>query len=202
MIVDFLLRSVRIGIMLVAFLFLKEAHSSFIEWNAFAVTDWDSWWPGLWTIDSSIGGMGINSNGDIVADGSIYSSGDFGSYWVYASAGDSLAGFGDYAALPLAADLAFTSDNAIGGENINAHRDSDGKLYLAIIAKEGQDDPKYHYGWVCLQDKTILASALSDFPLYVGTGEVIPEPSSALLLLFGFAGLALRRRARKKEASR
>ena len=188
------LRVFRAGFLLAAALVSWSAHSASVEWNAFAVTDWDSWWPGLWTIDSSIGGMGINSNGDIVADGSIYSSGDFGSYWVYASAGDYLAGFGDYAALPLAADLAFTSDNAIGGENINAHRDSDGKLYLAIIAKEGQDSPKYHYGWVYLQDKTILSSALSDLPLYVGTGEVIPEPSSGVLLLLGVAGLALGRK--------
>ena len=137
----------------------------------------------------------MNSNGDILADGSMYSSyGDLVSYWVYASADDTLAGFGDYEALPLAADLAFTSENAISGGNINDHRDSDGKLYLAIIAKEGQDEPKYYYGWVYLQDKTILASALSDMPLIVGTGQVIPEPSSAVLLLLGFAGLALRRR--------
>jgi len=194
MIADFLMRSIRTGIMLVAILLLKEAYSSSIEWNAFAVTDWDSWWPGLWTIDSSIGGMAINFNGDIVADGSIYTSGNLVSYWVYASAGDSLAGFGDYAALPLAADLAFTSDSAIGGENINTHRDSQGKLYLAIIAKEGDVEPKYYYGWVHLQDKTILASALSESPLYIGTGQVIPEPSSGMLALLGFVWLMLKRK--------
>ena len=192
---DFSMRNVRAVVMLVAVLFLKETHSASVEWNTFYVTDWDSWWPGSWTIDSSLGGMAINSNGDIDAGSSIYSAGDWVSYWVYASAGDCLARFGDYAALPLAADLAFTSENAISGDNINAHRDSDGKLYLAIIGKEGQDDPKYYYGWVHLQDKTILESALSEMPLIVGTGQVIPEPSSAGLLILGIAGLALRRKS-------
>ena len=202
MIADFSMRAIRVVAMIVAILFLKEAHSaSSIEWNAFYVTDWDSWSPGLWTIDFPLGGMTIRSNGDIGADSSIYSYGNWVSYWVYASAGDSLAEFADYAALPLAADLAFTSENAISGDNINTHRDSDGKLYLAIIAKEGRDEPKYYYGWVYLQDKTILESALSEMPLIVGTGQLIPEPSNWVLLLLGFAGLALRRQRSIRGAS-
>ena len=200
MIADFSMRAIRAVVMIVAILFLKEAHSASVWWNAFSVTDFDDWSPGMWSIDSHIGGIVMDSNGDILAEGSMYSSyGDLVSYWVYASAGDTLAGFGDYEAMPLAADLAFTSENVIGGDNINAHRDSDGKLYLAIIAKEGLDEPKYYYGWVYLQDRTILESALSEMPLIVGTGQVIPEPSSAVLLLIGFAGLALRRGKRKEE---
>lgn len=120
---------------------------------------------------------------------------------MYADAGDSLAAFEDYAALPLAADLAFTSENAISGDNLNTHRDSDGKLYLAIIAKEGQNDPKYYYGWVYLQNKTILESALSEMPLIVGTGQVIPEPSSAILLFVGCAVLVLRRKRCRQKTS-
>ena len=194
MIADFSMRAIRAVVMIVAILFLKEAHSASVWWNAFSVTDYDDWSPGMWSIDSYIGGIVMDSNGDILAEGSMYSSyGDLVSYWVYASAGDTLAGFGDYEAMPLAADLAFTSENAIGGDNINAHRDSEGTLYLAIIAKEGLEDPTYYYGWAHLQDRTILESALSEMPLIVGTGQVIPEPSSAVLLLLGFAGLALRR---------
>ena len=136
----------------------------------------------------------ISPNGDIGAEGSTYSFGNWVSYWAYATAGDALATFEDYESLPLAADLAFTSEDAISGENINTHRDSQGRLYLAIIAKEGAVDPKYYFGWVYLQNKTILSSALSGMPLYVGTGQVIPEPTSALLLLLGCAGLALRRK--------
>ena len=83
----------------------------------------------------------------------------------------------------------------------SALMDSDGKLYLAIIAKEGRDEPKYYYGWVYLQDKTILESALSEMPLIVGTGQLIPEPSNWVLLLLGFAGLALRRQRSIRGAS-
>ena len=68
-----------------------------------------------------------------------------------------------------------------------------------ILHLEGLEDPTYYYGWVHLQDRTILESALSEMPLIVGTGQVIPEPSSAVLLLLGFAGLALRRGKRKEE---
>ena len=194
MIANFSMRAVRAVVMIVAIFFLKEVHAASVAWNAFYVTDWDSWSPGLWTIDFPLGGMIISSDGDI-GSGGIYSYGNWVSYWVYASAGDYLAVFGDYEAMPLAADLAFTSENAISGDNINAHRDSEGSLYLAIIAKEGLEDPTYYYGWVHLQDKTILESAYSDMPLIVGTGQVIPEPSSGLLLLIGVASLALRRKS-------
>jgi len=195
MIADISMRAVRAVVMIVAIFFLKEAHPASVWWNAFSVTDLDSWSPGLWTIDAYIGGMVIYSNGDIGTGGMYSYSDGWVSYWVYASAGDSLAVFEDYEALPLAADLAFTSENAIGGDNINAHRDSEGALYLAIIAKFGLEDPTYYYGWVHLQDKTILESALSEMPLIVGTGQVIPEPSSGLLLLIGVAGLALKRKS-------
>ena len=194
MITNFSYRALRAGFLLAAVLVSWNAHSASVEWDAFAVANWDSWTPGVWSITFSLGGMTINPNGDIGALGSMYSSGNWVSYWVYATAGDALATFEDYEALPLAADLAFTSEDAIDGENINTHRDSQGRVYLAVIAKEGAVDPKYYYGWVYLQDKTILSSALSDLPLYVGTGEVIPEPTSGVLVLVGLAGLALRRK--------
>lgn len=194
MIANFFLRIRRAVILLAIVMAFCDAHSASIEWDAFAVANWDSWTPGLWSIEFPLGGLTMSPNGDIGAAGSTYSYGNWVSYWVYATDGDALAVFEDYEKLPLAADLAFTSEDAISGENINTHRDSQGRLYLAIIAKEGDVEPKYYYGWVHLQDKTILASALSESPLYVGTGQVIPEPSSGTLALLGFVWLMLKRK--------
>ena len=197
MIAKFISRTRLAAIVLAAVLSAGDAHSASIEWDSCYIAYWDSWSPGLWSIIFPAGGMTIDANGDIATG--IYSQGSWVSYWVYATFGDALASFEDYAVRPLAADLAFTGEDAINGDNINTHRDSDGRLYLAIIGREGQDDPTYHYGWVELQGTTILSSAYSDMPLIVGTDQVIPEPSSALLLLLGCAGLALRRRRFKSS---
>ena len=197
MIAKFISRTRLVAIVLAAVLSAGDAHSASISWNAFYVSDLNEFSPGLWTIDSPLGSMAICGNGEIGYG--IFSQGSWVSYWVYSTYGDALASFEDYAARPLAVDMAFTGEDCISGDNINTHWDSDGKLYLAIIGWEGQENPKYHYGWVELQGRTILSSAYSDMPLIVGTDLVIPEPSSALLLLLGCAGLALRRRRFKSS---
>ena len=63
------------------------------------------------------------------------------------------------------------------------------------------------YGWVEFgfdnHEGLIVVNGALDMdggPMIVGSGA-IPEPSSALLLLLGFAGLALRRMQREKEVS-
>ena len=116
-----------------------------------------------------------------------------GAYWVYASYGDALATLADYQQKPLALDSTFTGDSIVAGDNINSHRDDNGFLYLSVIVRSG-GIPPYFWGWALLQGQTVVESALSDMPLVVGTGQVIPEPSSALLLLVGGAMLALKRR--------
>ena len=76
-------------------------------------------------------------------------------------------------------------------------------LYLMFAAEELHDydnnvvDPRVMYGWVQLgiDDAgrvSVLQSVQGSEGLVVGA---IPEPSNALLLLFGAAALALRRRA-------
>ena len=154
------------------------------------------WETGLWIIQYRDAGIGFNGDGSINLASMFGSYPDWGTYWVYASCGDVLAAFSDYQKDALAADYAFTGSGLHGGSNLTSMYDEAGKVYLAFLNYEsdGFDGRKYYYGWIELQDKTILSSAYSDVPLIVGTGHVIPEPSSALLLISGCAVLALRRR--------
>lgn len=72
-------------------------------------------------------------------------------------------------------------------------------FYFAVIgdSRHWSEDPSYYYGWVELcsvgDDIVLVNSAISTGPLIVGGGAAIPEPTSALLLLLGLAGLALKR---------
>ena len=176
-------------------LFSSSAFGASVSWDAFEILDWNDWGKGCWELGGGgAHGIGFSKDGDVAVGFSTYDPPYNTSYWVYAAFGDELPGISDFQNKPLAADLYFVNDTTIAGENIDAHRDVDGIVYLAVITYDGSPTPVYHYGWVELQDRTILSSAYSDMPLIVGTDLVIPEPSSALLLLLGCAGLALRRR--------
>jgi hypothetical protein len=78
-----------------------------------------------------------------------------------------------------------------------------GDNYYLAFREERSDSVTY--GWVQLgytydNNLAILASAWDKDGDSIVVGA-IPEPSSALLLLLGFAGLALRRMQREKEVS-
>ena len=174
-----------------------------VDWNVFTTADMSHWDPGFWTIECRFARIGFNLDGSPCLAEMFGSPPRWGSYWVYASYGESLADLLDYQLDTLAADYAFTSSELVSGENLNYMYDAEGKVYLAFINYEtdGVGGQSYRYGWVELQNNTILSSAYSDMPLIVGTGQVIPEPSSAVLLLLGIAGLALRRQRNSLGAS-
>ena len=87
------------------------------------------------------------------------------------------------------------------GESISIENGD--SIYLAFIAplisdvSRGYEYDSKLYGWVELKadnnEVSVVGSAFSELPVIVGAG-VIPEPTSALLLLFGIGTLALRRR--------
>ena len=112
------------------------------------------------------------------------------SYWVEASAGDVVNDgylFSDTARFVF--DVYYTNPSEIRGFSVAAMKDS--TFYLALIV----DDADY-YGWLAIDvdssgELHLAHSALSTEPgIVVGA---IPEPSSGVLLMLGFAGLALRR---------
>ena len=187
--------------LLAVILFSSSAFGASVSWDTFEIQDWNDWGKGYWELVSyGPTGLGFSKDGDVSLGFSHWDPPYEISYWVYAAFGDELFDISDFQNKPLAADLCFVNDTAVAGENIDAHRDVDGIVYLAFIEYEGSPSPVYYYGWVELQGTTILSSAYSDMPLIVGTDQVIPEPSSALLLLLGCAGLALRRRRRFKSS--
>ena len=113
------------------------------------------------------------------------------SYWVEASAGDAVNDvylFSDTARFVF--DVYYTNPSEIRGFSVAAMKGS--TFYLALVV----DDADY-YGWLAIDVDSegalhLAHSALSTEPgIVVGA---IPEPSSAVLLLLGIAGLALRRR--------
>ena len=114
--------------------------------------------------------------------------------WVVADVGDSV----DESYIStgrLVLDAYYTDASKIEYHTMSAAKGS--TFYLALIV----DDADY-YGWLAIDVDSsgglhLAHSALSTEPgIVVGA---IPEPSSWLLLLLGFAGLALRRRERKEE---
>ena len=120
------------------------------------------------------------------------------SYWVEASVGDVVNDgylFSDTARFVF--DVYYTNPLEIRGFSVAALKGS--TFYLALIV----DDADY-YGWLAIDVDSsgglhLAHSALSTEPgIVVGA---IPEPSSAVLLLLGFAGLALRRKGRKEVVS-
>lgn len=168
-------------------------------WNTFDVYDFGSWESGAWILQSGLPyapGIGFYGNGDVWAEGCFNVDGG-GSYWVHSSYGDELSSFADYAGRQHLADVMYIGDAVATGEGV-----SGGHEYLAIIGRtSNMYDPsakiETYYGWVELDGKKVVASAITaDGPLRIGTGEVIPEPSGAALLLMGLAGLLLRRNDR------
>ena len=188
--------SLVIAVIIVSGFFCGSALGAEVKWNVFTTADMSHWDPGVWTIEYRYAGIGFYLDGVPCLAEAFGTQSQWGSYWVYANYGDALAILSDYQNVPLAADYAFIGSELVRGNNLNDMRDTAGKVYLAFINYEsdGTGGRLYRYGWVELQDNTILSSAYSDMPLIVGTGEVIPEPSSGGLLLLGVAGLALRRK--------
>jgi hypothetical protein len=119
-------------------------------------------------------------------------------YWVQANVGDTVTDdylFSDIGRLIL--DAYYTDPTEISSYLVVAEKNT--TFYLALIV----DDADY-YGWLAIDVDSsgglhLAHSALSTEPgIVVGA---IPEPSSAVLLLLGFAGLALRRKGRKEVVS-
>ena len=115
-------------------------------------------------------------------------------YWVQANVGDTVNDdylFSDIGRLIL--DAYYTDPTEISSYLVAAEKDT--TFYLALIV----DDADY-YGWLAIDVDSggglhLAHSALSTEPgIVVGA---IPEPSSWVLLLLGFAGLALRRKRRR-----
>lgn len=173
------------------------AYTSFganVRWNAFDVYDFGSWQQGAWMLGSGLPyapGVGFYGTGDVLAEGS-YNADGGGSYWVHSFWGDELSSFSDYEERQLLADVRYTGESVVAGEGV-----SGGHEYLAIIGyTSNMYDPtakiETYYGWVELNGKEVVASAITaDGPLRVGTGEVIPEPSSGFLCLAGLLALML-----------
>jgi len=167
-----------------------------VLWNTFSVDDFDVWKEGAWLLGSHLPyapSVGFNADGTVWVDGCFnYDAG--GAYWVHSYFGDELYSFDDYFKRTLLADVNYTGNAVIVGDGVSTHE------YLAIIgitSNEYNPETKIetYYGWVELDGKTVVSSAITAAgPLRVGTGEVIPEPTAAMLLLLGLAGLALRRR--------
>lgn len=170
-----------------------------IVWNTFQVDDFSTWIEGMWLLGAP---LPYGPSVGILGDGSIHEPscwcyGRGGAYWVHSFFGDELCSQYDYAERELLADVYYTGDTVIAGTGVS------GREYLAILgwalmSKDGIVESVPYYGWVEIDadEKSVIASALTaDGPLRVGTGELIPEPSSALLMVIGCAGLLLRRRA-------
>ncbi len=91
-------------------------------------------------------------------------------------------------------------DDGSGGGTAEIHVQGGDDFYLAFVLGDGYDR-SYVYGWVNIGvevngNLTLLGSAadLAGGPMIVGGGGAIPEPSSGLLLLLGWAALGLRRK--------
>jgi hypothetical protein len=73
-----------------------------------------------------------------------------------------------------------------------------GEFYLGVNTSQGE--ARDVYGWARLRNDggslVLLDSAMAygGSGIYIGTTQQVPEPSSALLLVVGFAGLLYRRR--------
>lgn len=181
--------------LLVALVTGQKCNAAGVIWNTFAVDDFSSWVEGGWVLGSCLPyapGVGFYGSGDVWTGGS-YNADGGGSYWVHSFLGDELSSFSEYAERQLLADVRYTNGDAvIAGEGL-----SGGLEYLAIIGYtpnmlDSMAEGETYYGWVELNGKEVIASAITaDGPLRVGTGEVIPEPSSGFLCLAGLLALML-----------
>lgn len=174
----------------------QKCNAAGVIWNSFVIDDFSSWVEGGWILGSPLPyapGVGFLGNGDVWAEGSFNVDGG-GSYWVHSVLGDELSSFSDYEERQLLADVRYTGRSVVVGEGV-----SGGHEYLAIIGyTSNMYDPtakiETYYGWVELNGKEVVSSAITaDGPLRVGTGEVIPEPTSGYLYLVGLLVLMLRR---------
>lgn len=168
-----------------------------VLWNTFEINDFSSWEQGAWTLGSGLPyapGVGFHGNGTVWADGSFNVDGG-GSYWVHSALNDAIVSFSDYEERRLLADVGFTGMAVVVGEGL-----SGGHEYLAIIGYtsnlfDSTAKIETYYGWIELNGKEVVASAITaDGPLRVGTGEVIPEPTSGFLCLIGLLTMMLSRR--------
>lgn len=207
------------SLLLLVFLFLDVmAYASGVQWDCFTIVDQD-WGGGGYSLQYTLGyspypeagytvtkGMGYKRTLTFVPD---YSNcGDNSTFWAKAAAGTILTADWVDQTTPLM-DLGLTKEYTSGGTvTLNGSQSA----YIALVGEtlwieDGQSD--YYTGWIQIRNNQgeieIVSSALAiGSALAVGTGDVYsfgtmfatstPEPSSGLLLLFGFAALTLRRK--------
>ena len=127
-------------------------------------------------------------------------AGDSAAKWIIANAGDVLtANYFDVVTESFA-DYWFSGDTSIYGNQ--AISVSQGEtIYAALVGRTSVPEEigsEYYYAWVELSvattGLTLEHSAFMTSEGLVVGGGAVPEPTSALLLLLGVAGIALRRK--------
>jgi len=171
-----------------------------VVWNSMEVT---SSFPGWYSISYPYITMTGSVSGDVLtlwADAYDYM--ELSSSWVLAKPGDRVT----VDAIQQKGSFYYSADFNVTEEMGDVRTDypitiKDGESsYLAIISRTYKEPMDYHVAWVELRYDTGLLYANSSAIDYDGGSLMvgaIPEPSSAVLLLLGCAGLLLKQRQRK-----
>lgn len=205
------------GLLLLFFLLLGViAHASGVQWDCFSIVDYD-WGNGGHSLQYTLGYSPYPEAGFTVANGTGYkrtltfvpdysNCGDNSTFWAKATLNTILDADWVDQTTPLM-DLGLTKEHTSGG---TVALNSSQSAYIAFVgetlwANDGQSD--YYSGWIQIKNNQgeieIVSSALAiGSALAVGTGNTysfgfptpMPEPSSGLLFLLGFAALALKRK--------
>lgn len=187
------------------------AYASVVQWNAIEFYSAGGYAGFQYVDEHATIGMDmqyIYAGGNIVSAQVVESFGMIGnpaSYWIRAYAGDSLVTYTDFASRDMLYDCYPSSMSGVptnfelGKIDFSSEKDI---YYIAILGAYAvnTDSPKNYWAWIELEGSqntglTMIRSALSyESPLIVGGGVVIPEPSSALLIMMGVAIMVLKRR--------